>query len=76
MPWISINPDSEPKPAVEAAAYIAGVDPENISSTELADVYNQISAHQNPSSISAEPEGNIDGFIDSISSLFDEEVED
>lgn len=71
--WISINPGSEPRTAVEAAAYIVGADPKTISSTELAEAYNQIQDHQTPS----EPkEGNIDNFIDSISSLLDEEVED
>lgn len=73
MTWISINPSSESKPAVEAAAYILGANPETISPTELADAYNQI-ADSKPQP--QETEGNIDGFMDSISSLFDEEIED
>jgi hypothetical protein len=40
MPWISINPDSEPRTSVEAAAYIIGVEPEEITPTQMAMAYN------------------------------------
>ena len=63
MTWISINPNSESRPAVEAAAYIVGVDPENISPAELADAYNRVADSQG-SKPSAELEGNINGFIE------------
>ncbi len=68
MPWISINPDSEPLTSVEAAAYIIGVEPEEITSTQMAIAYNLV----NPTSSSKETAPSTGWTKKTFDSLFDE----
>jgi len=68
MPWISINPDSEPLTSVEAAAYIIGVEPEEITSTQMAIAYNLV----NPTSSSKETAPSTGWTKRTFDSLFDE----
>jgi hypothetical protein len=68
MPWISINPDSEPKTTVEAAAYIIGVEPEEMTPTQMAIAYNLL----NPTSSSEETASSTGWTKKTFDSLFDE----
>jgi hypothetical protein len=68
MPWISINPDSEPKTSVEAAAYIIGVEPEEITPTQMATAYNMV----NPTNSSEETASSTGWTKKTFDSLFDE----
>jgi hypothetical protein len=72
MPWISINPDSEPKTSVEAAAYIIGVEPEEITPTQMAVAYNLV----NPTSDEEETASSTGWTKKTFDSLFDEVDED
>jgi hypothetical protein len=68
MPWISINPDSEPKTTVEAAAYIIGVEKKEITSTQMATAYNLL----NPTSSEEETASSTGWTKKTFDSLFDE----
>jgi hypothetical protein len=68
MPWISINPDSEPKTSVEAAAYIIGIKPEEITSTQMATAYNLL----NPTNSEEETASSTGWTKKTFDSLFDE----
>jgi hypothetical protein len=68
MPWISINPDSEPQTAVEAAAYIIGVEPEEMTPTQMAVAYNLV----NPTSSEEETVPSTGWTKRTFDSLFDE----
>jgi hypothetical protein len=72
MPWISINPDSEPRTSVEAAAYIIGVEPEEITPTQMAIAYNLL----NPTVTEVETTPSTGWTKRTFDSLFDEVDED
>ncbi len=40
MPWISINPASEPQTSVAIVAAILYIDPEEVTPNEMAEFYN------------------------------------
>lgn len=71
MPWNSINPASEPESSVRLAAHIIGVTPENITSTQLADAYNQVETQP-----IQQDEAQIDQFFTSVSDLLNEDLEE
>lgn len=81
MPWISINPDSEPESSRNLAAYIINTNPKTITPEQMADAYNEADEyHKDVPAISDKgDEARVNNFVDSISSFLDdpeEEVEE